>query len=93
MDFPVKNTLQPIYYKTGKPTAMERNMYEYSLNIEDLPNEIWKDVNDYEGIYKISNIGRMKRINAIKECDNRILKGSTQGEWYKGINLHKDGGG
>lgn len=29
-------------------------------NIENLPNEIWKEVTDYEGIYWISDKGRVK---------------------------------
>lgn len=29
-------------------------------NIENLPNEVWKKVNNYEGIYWVSNKGRVK---------------------------------
>ena len=31
-------------------------------NIKDLPNEIWKDIPNYEGIYQISNKGRVKSL-------------------------------
>ena len=30
------------------------------LNIEDLPGEIWKDIEGYEGLYQVSNMGRVK---------------------------------
>lgn len=30
------------------------------LSLEDLPHEIWRDVVDYEGLYKVSSLGRVK---------------------------------
>ena len=35
-----------------------------SLNTENLPGEIWKDIKDYEGLYQVSSCGRVKCINA-----------------------------
>jgi hypothetical protein len=32
------------------------------LSLEDLPNEEWKDIKDFEGLYQISNYGRVKRL-------------------------------
>lgn len=32
------------------------------LNIENLPNEEWKDIKDFEGLYQVSNYGRIKRL-------------------------------
>ena len=32
------------------------------LSLEDLPNERWKDIKDFEGFYKISDYGRVKRL-------------------------------
>ena len=37
--------------------ALKRN-----TPIENLPNEIWKDVAGFEGLYQISNMGRLKRM-------------------------------
>lgn len=37
-------------------------------------NEIWKDICDYNGIYKISNYGEIRRYNTYCELDNRIPK-------------------
>ena len=31
--------------------------------VQDLPNEIWKDIKGYEGWYQISNKGRVKRLS------------------------------
>lgn len=37
------------------------------LDLKDLPNEIWKDIEGYEGLYQVSNYGRVKRLEQIKE--------------------------
>lgn len=34
--------------------------------------EIWKDIEEYEGIYQVSNLGRVKRVTT-----GRILKPSN----------------
>jgi len=39
--------------------------------------EIWKDVIGYEGIYKVSSLGRIKRISKNHLCNLRY-----QGEYY-----------
>ncbi len=39
--------------------------------------EIWKDVIGYEGIYQVSNLGRMKRI-----AKNHLCNLKYQGEYY-----------
>lgn len=42
---------------------------------EDLPDEIWKPVPDYEGLYSISNMGRVRREAGGKRTfRGRILK-------------------
>ena len=48
-------------------------------------DEIWKDIEDYEGIYQVSNLGRVKRTNT-----NRILKGSKDKGGYLVVNLYKN---
>lgn len=35
------------------------------LSLEDLPNERWKDIKDFEGLYKISDYGRVKRLEKV----------------------------
>ena len=60
--------------------------------------EIWKDIKGYEGLYQVSNLGRVKRLEwkrfslgkwqTIKE---KVLKQtiSTTGYWH--ISLSKNG--
>ena len=38
---------------------------ENSKKIEDLDGEIWKDIQNYEGLYKISNFGRVKSLDRV----------------------------
>lgn len=49
--------------------------------------EIWKDIKNYEGIYQISNLGRVKRIDLLRE---RFLKDSDNGYGYKIVGLCKN---
>lgn len=43
-------------------------------DLEDLPNEVWKDIKGYEGLYQVSNYGRVKslerpsRVTKIMQC-------------------------
>ena len=46
--------------------------------------EVWKDIRDYEGIYKISNFGRVKR-------ERKILKSSKNSVGYYLVSLSKYG--
>lgn len=48
--------------------------------------EIWKDVKDYEGLYRISNLGRVKSIKR-----NKILKNQINNKGYFYIQLWRDG--
>lgn len=45
-------------------------MYYKNLQFEDLPNEIWKDIPNYEGKYQVSNLGRVKTLIS-KRYDKR----------------------
>lgn len=48
--------------------------------------EIWKDIEDYEGLYQISNLGRVKRVKT-----GRILKGIKDTPGYLQVGLCKKG--
>lgn len=48
--------------------------------------EIWKDIDGYEGIYQISNLGRVK---SLKRKKGRILKGQIAGKGYVYVSLVK----
>jgi len=60
--------------------------------------EIWKDVKDYEGIYKVSSFGRVKSLErkawngfGIHTIKERFLKGSIGGNGYLMVSLCKNG--
>lgn len=53
-----------------------------------MEKEIWKDVEDYEGMYKFSNMGNVKSLKYGKE---RILKPQKTGKGYLYVYLYKDG--
>lgn len=66
-------------------------------------NEIWKDIKGYEGIYQVSNLGRVRRIKGwetigmygqiIKRQSNGIIqgyKGKRQNDYWR-VQLRKDG--
>ena len=52
--------------------------------------EIWKDIKGYEGLYQVSNYGRVKSCNtAIKR--ERILKPQQSSNgWYRAVCLSKN---
>ena len=57
--------------------------------------EIWKDVSGYEGIYQVSNCGRVKRVgNYRNQCaewkSNRILKPAVKNNGYLFCQLCKN---
>lgn len=45
------------------------------LNTDDLPNEEWRDIKEYEGLYKISNYGRVK---SVEKYVNTGIRHSTK---------------
>lgn len=63
----------------------------YPLEPNDLPNEIWKSVPDYEETYQVSSFGRVKRL--YKSGNMKILKPyfNKNGKGYLVVNLSKSG--
>lgn len=72
------------------------------LDLTNLPNEIWKDIKEFEGLYQISNYGRVKRLGYWRVHENHnqyitftsryyinehILK--TKSERYLRVELYK----
>ncbi len=64
--------------------------------------EIWKDIKNYEGLYQISNFGRVKSLNrkvkhringfiTIKEIIRKPVFIGRKCKKYLAVNLHKDG--
>ena len=62
--------------------------------------EEWKDIKGYEGLYQVSNLGNIKRLESIVETGNikysrktkyyeHLLKPSNHSAGYKVVKLHK----
>ncbi len=60
-----------------------------NLSLEDMEGEVWKDIEGYEGIYQVSNMGRVKSLNYNHTKKPRILKQSVNGRGYPQLNLYK----
>ena len=56
-----------------------------------MKGEIWKPVRNYEGLYEVSNLGRVKSLNYKRTGKERILKAGKSGNGYLQVNLYKDG--
>lgn len=55
--------------------------------------EIWKDIRGYEGLYQISNLGRVKSFHKWKRAscvDEYILSPTTADNDYANVTLYKD---
>ena len=50
-------------------------------------NEIWKDIPEYEGLYKASSLGKIKSLNYNQQKYEKILKPVKQANGYYLINL------
>lgn len=63
--------------------------------------EIWRDIKDYEGLYKVSNLGRVKSVdhyvcynkrnNKLSLCKGRLLRPVANNMGYLRVNLSKEG--
>ena len=56
-----------------------------------MKEEVWKDVKDYEGLYQVSNLGRVKSLNYRGNGKEGILKGADNGHGYLRVGLYKEG--
>ena len=63
-----------------------------NLDLEDMENEIWKDVAGYEGLYEVSSYGRVKSLN-YGGCKGvvKIMKQTFDDKGYLNVRLSKDG--
>ena len=63
--------------------------YWQNLDINDLENEIWKDIVGYEGLYKISNLGRVKSLARKFHPKEKILQQRLDKDSYARVDLSK----
>ena len=54
-------------------------------------NEIWKDITGFEGLYQVSNLGRVKSLPRKNHPNETIRKIATDKKGYSRVNLIKDG--
>lgn len=69
-----------------------------NLSLGNLPNEEWRDVVGYEGLYQVSNLGRIKSLdryveypNYIKRINGRIMSQQDNSKGYLMVNLSLNG--
>ena len=62
------------------------------LDLKDLKNEIWKDIEGYEGLYQVSSLGRIKSIDRIIKYkkNNEIITYLKKGRIMKPHNNGRD---
>lgn len=56
--------------------------------------EIWKDIKNYEGLYQVSNMGRVKSLKRMmnkRKCEEIIKTPSLGGRGYKRVSLCNNG--
>lgn len=85
---PLKSAVEFTLANWGKVRGNAKVIHNYSMNLEDLPNEEWRDVIGYEGLYQVSNMGRVKSFCEVRP---RILSPCPNKKGYYMVHLHKDG--
>lgn len=53
--------------------------------------EEWKNIEGYDGLYKVSNLGRVKSLGNEKTRKEKILKTGKTKDGYLQVGLHKEG--
>ena len=53
--------------------------------------EEWKDIPNYEGLYQVSNLGRVKSLNYLHTSKEQVLKTGKDRHGYLQVNLYKNG--
>lgn len=79
--------------------AISLDKIYFFLYIYSMKNEIWKDIEGYEGLYQVSNLGRIKSLHRRIEhphsgfitLKERILKPSTDTSGYLFVRLCNNG--
>lgn len=67
----------------------EKRDIREAITVPNLKNEIWKDINGYEGLYQVSNLGRIKSLPKFHQGE-RILKERIDRYGYLYIGFFKN---
>ena len=70
--------------KLNEMAKLLRDDPDVWLSLENLPHEVWRDVVGYEGLYKVSNFGRVK---SLYFKGGRILRECSLKKHYTSIQL------
>lgn len=54
-------------------------------------DEVWKDIEGYEGKYQVSNTGQVRSLNYRRSGESKLLKQDTTNNGYKRVYLSKNG--
>lgn len=71
-------------------------MINFTINVKQ--NEIWKPVEGYEGLYKVSNLGRIKHLKRVKRnnqdtfADKEFILSTTLARGYPQVQLVNESG-
>ena len=61
------------------------------MNVKYLINEKWLPIKGYEGLYEVSNYGRIRSLNYRKTGKRKVLKCHARLGYYIKVSLCKDG--
>ena len=61
------------------------------MEAQENSREIWKDIEGYEGLYQVSNLGRVKSLNYNRTKKEKILKPRSNKDGYLRVVLYKEG--
>ena len=56
-----------------------------------MDNEVWKDIKGFEGLYQVSNMGRVKSLNYNRTGKEKILSPGKDGVGYLFVDLRREG--
>jgi len=61
--------------------------------VKNLKGEVWKPVKGYEGLYEVSNMGRVKSLSYLRTGKERLLSlmMTDNGYVFVGLNKHNEG--
>lgn len=66
------------------------DMFAAITDEHDLPNEEWRPVKEYEGLYEVSSLGRVRRVNK-HGAHTYVLRQVIRPNGYLYVHLSKDG--
>lgn len=73
------------------------DLHEKAGFVQDLPGEMWKPVVGYEGLYEVSDKGRVKSLARMSRhprpvaIPDRLIAGSVSRDGRRRVTLHRDG--